>query len=41
MLTASQREQIISIIDDVNDMTIGTVREDGYTQATDRASLER
>jgi len=28
------REQIISIIDDVNDMTIATVREDGFPQAT-------
>jgi len=28
------RNQIISIIDDVDDMTIATVREDGYPQAT-------
>jgi general stress protein 26 len=28
------RDQIISIIDDVQDMTIATVREDGYPQAT-------
>lgn len=28
------RDQIVSIIDDVNDMTIATVREDGYPQAT-------
>jgi nitroimidazol reductase NimA-like FMN-containing flavoprotein (pyridoxamine 5'-phosphate oxidase superfamily) len=28
------RRQIISIIDDVDDMTIATVREDGYPQAT-------
>ena len=28
------RDQIVSIIDDVNDMTIATVREDGFPQAT-------
>jgi nitroimidazol reductase NimA-like FMN-containing flavoprotein (pyridoxamine 5'-phosphate oxidase superfamily) len=28
------RNQIISIIDDIDDMTIATVREDGYPQAT-------
>lgn len=28
------RDQIISIIDDVNDMTIATVRQDGFPQAT-------
>lgn len=28
------RNQIISIIDDVDDMTIATMREDGYPQAT-------
>ena len=28
------RNQIISIIDDVDDMTIATVREDGFPQAT-------
>lgn len=28
------RGQIISIIDDVDDMTIATVRDDGYPQAT-------
>jgi hypothetical protein len=28
------RKQIISIIDDVGDMTIATVRKDGYPQAT-------
>lgn len=28
------REQIVSIIDDVNDLTIATVREDHYPQAT-------
>lgn len=28
------QEQIISIIDDVNDMTIATAREDGHPQAT-------
>jgi hypothetical protein len=27
-------EEIISILDDANDMTIATVREDGYPQAT-------
>jgi nitroimidazol reductase NimA-like FMN-containing flavoprotein (pyridoxamine 5'-phosphate oxidase superfamily) len=34
MLTEALRDQIISIIDDVQDMTIATVREDGYPQAT-------
>lgn len=28
------RDQILSIINDVNDMTIATVREDGFPQAT-------
>ena len=28
------REQIISIIDNVDDMTIATIRKDGYPQAT-------
>jgi nitroimidazol reductase NimA-like FMN-containing flavoprotein (pyridoxamine 5'-phosphate oxidase superfamily) len=28
------KQEIISILDDVNDMTIATVREDGYPQAT-------
>ena len=28
------RKEILSILDDVNDMTIATVREDGYPQAT-------
>jgi len=28
------RDQIISIIDNVQDMTIATIREDGYPQAT-------
>ena len=28
------RDQIISIIDDVQDMTIATVREDNFPQAT-------
>ena len=28
------RQEIISILDDANDMTIATVREDGYPQAT-------
>jgi hypothetical protein len=27
-------EEIIAILDDANDMTIATVREDGYPQAT-------
>ncbi|MCP4317373.1 MAG: pyridoxamine 5'-phosphate oxidase family protein [Hyphomicrobiales bacterium] len=30
----AKRDQIISIINDVNDMTIATVRDDGYPQAT-------
>lgn len=30
----STKDQIISIIDDVDDLTIATVREDGYPQAT-------
>jgi nitroimidazol reductase NimA-like FMN-containing flavoprotein (pyridoxamine 5'-phosphate oxidase superfamily) len=34
MLTAALREQITSIINDVQDLTIATVREDGYPQAT-------
>lgn len=34
MMRKELREQIISIIDDVQDMTIATVREDGYPQAT-------
>ena len=34
MLTDALREQITSIIDDAQDMTIATVREDGYPQAT-------
>jgi len=28
------RDQIVSIIDDVDDMTVATVREDGFPQAT-------
>jgi nitroimidazol reductase NimA-like FMN-containing flavoprotein (pyridoxamine 5'-phosphate oxidase superfamily) len=28
------RDQIISIIDDVDDLTLATIREDGYPQAT-------
>jgi nitroimidazol reductase NimA-like FMN-containing flavoprotein (pyridoxamine 5'-phosphate oxidase superfamily) len=28
------QDQIVSIIDDVNDMTIATVRQDGFPQAT-------
>jgi nitroimidazol reductase NimA-like FMN-containing flavoprotein (pyridoxamine 5'-phosphate oxidase superfamily) len=34
MITPAQRQQIVSIIDDVDDMTIATVREDGFPQAT-------
>ncbi len=30
----AKRKQIISILDDVNDMTVATVRPDGYPQAT-------
>ena len=30
----SIKDQIISIINDVDDLTIATVREDGYPQAT-------
>lgn len=33
-MDARLRNQIISIIDDVDDMTIATVREDGFPQAT-------
>ncbi|MCY6379655.1 pyridoxamine 5'-phosphate oxidase family protein [Hoeflea prorocentri] len=29
-----KRNQVVSIIDDVNDMTIATVRDDGFPQAT-------
>ncbi len=29
-----QRDQILSIIENVNDMTIATIREDGFPQAT-------
>jgi nitroimidazol reductase NimA-like FMN-containing flavoprotein (pyridoxamine 5'-phosphate oxidase superfamily) len=28
------KQEILSILDDANDMTIATVREDGYPQAT-------
>ena len=28
------RKQVVSIIDDINDLTIATVRNDGYPQAT-------
>ena len=28
------RQEIVSILSDANDMTIATVREDGYPQAT-------
>ena len=34
MLTQAQREQIVSILDAADDLTIATVREDGYPQAT-------
>ena len=34
MINEGLRKQIISIIDDVQDMTIATLREDGYPQAT-------
>ncbi|MDH3662099.1 MAG: pyridoxamine 5'-phosphate oxidase family protein [Alphaproteobacteria bacterium] len=34
MVTEALRGQIVSIIDDVQDMTIATVPEDGYPQAT-------
>ena len=34
MISEKDREQIISIIDDVDDLTIATMREDGYPQAT-------
>ena len=33
-MDAKLRDQIVSIIDDVDDMTIATVREDGFPQAT-------
>ena len=33
-MDATTRNQIISIIDDMDDMTIATVRQDGYPQAT-------
>ena len=33
-MDAAARDQIISIIDDVDDLTIATVRDDGYPQAT-------
>jgi hypothetical protein len=41
MLTDALREQIISIIDDAQDMTIATVREDGYSHRADRAEMDR
>jgi nitroimidazol reductase NimA-like FMN-containing flavoprotein (pyridoxamine 5'-phosphate oxidase superfamily) len=28
------RQEIVSILDEANDLTIATVREDGYPQAT-------
>lgn len=34
MMDESKRRQIVSIIDDVDDMTIATARDDGYPQAT-------
>lgn len=34
MLSPAQREQIVSIIDGIDDLTIATVREDGWPQAT-------
>lgn len=34
MLSPAQREQITAILDEVDDMTIATVRADGYPQAT-------
>jgi general stress protein 26 len=34
IMDETTRNQIISIIDDVDDMSIATVREDGYPQAT-------
>lgn len=34
MLNAAQRDQIVSIVDAANDLTIATNREDGYPQAT-------
>lgn len=33
-MTPDQRKQILSIMDGVDDMTIATVREDGFPQAT-------
>ncbi len=33
-MDAATRKQIITIIDDIDDMTIATVRDDGYPQAT-------
>ncbi|MEO1205257.1 MAG: pyridoxamine 5'-phosphate oxidase family protein [Pseudomonadota bacterium] len=33
-MDAAARDQIVSIIDDIDDMTIATVRDDGYPQAT-------
>ena len=34
MMDQAKRAQIISIVDDINDMTIATIRPDGYPQAT-------
>lgn len=34
MLTPGQREQFVAILDAAADLTIATVREDGYPQAT-------
>jgi len=33
-MTPEQRDQIVSIIADTNDLTLATLREDGYPQAT-------
>jgi len=33
-MNAAARNQVISIIDDIDDLTIATVRDDGYPQAT-------
>jgi nitroimidazol reductase NimA-like FMN-containing flavoprotein (pyridoxamine 5'-phosphate oxidase superfamily) len=32
-MDSATRKQIVSIIDDMNDLTLATVREDGYRQA--------
>ena len=33
-MNKEQRDQIVAIIDEVDDMTIATIREDGFPQAT-------